>query len=73
MLVKTSSLWVLESMYLGVGVFLGLLCKNVTYGWCSENVFISIPDVGLQFDDINGIHKRLRLVSDSIPIIIVGL
>ena len=38
-------------MYLGVGVNLGLLCKKVTYGWWSENFFISIPDVGLQFDD----------------------
>ena len=38
-------------MYLGVGVCLGLLCKNVTYGWWSENICISIPDVGLQFDD----------------------
>ena len=38
-------------MYLEVGVSLGLLCKNVTYRWWSENFFISIPDVGLQFDD----------------------
>ena len=29
-------------MYLGVGVNLGLLCKNVTYGWWSEHFFISI-------------------------------